>query len=75
MWKILTVQIWEEIYNSLISRSLFPVEQKGCIKSARRTVEQQYTEQHILNESKPWRKFLARLITKRLTIWFLKTEL
>ena len=28
MWKILTVQIWEEIYNLLIGRGLFPKERK-----------------------------------------------
>ena len=32
MWKILTVQIKEEIYNLLTSCGLFPEEQKGCRK-------------------------------------------
>ena len=32
MWKILTLQIREKIYDSLTSRSLFPEEQKGCRK-------------------------------------------
>ena len=30
MWKILTAQIKEKIYNSLTSRGLFPDEQKWC---------------------------------------------
>ena len=30
MWKILEVQILENIYYSLISHKLFPKEQKGC---------------------------------------------
>ena len=34
MWKILTAQIREEIYNSLTSRRLFPEEQKGCCTKA-----------------------------------------
>ena len=37
MWKILTAQIREEIYYSLISRGLFPNEQKGCRKGSRGT--------------------------------------
>ena len=36
MWKILTAQIREKIYNSLTSRGLFPDEQKGCRKGSRR---------------------------------------
>ena len=35
MWKILTAQIGEEIYNSLTSHGLFPEEQKGCYKVSR----------------------------------------
>ena len=31
-WKIITAQIREEIYYSLINRRLFPEEQKGCLK-------------------------------------------
>ena len=39
MWKISTAQIREKIYNSLISRGLFPNEQKGCLKGSRGTEE------------------------------------
>ena len=39
MWKILTVQIREEIYNSLTSHGLFLVEQKGCRKGSRGIAE------------------------------------
>ena len=59
MWKILTAQIREEIYNSLISRGLFPEEQKGCRKGTRGTGELLYIAQHNLNESKMRRKNLA----------------
>ena len=58
MWKILTAQIMEEIYNSLISRGLFPDEQKGCCKGSRGTAELLYINQHILNESKTRQKNL-----------------
>ena len=59
MWKILTAQIREEIYYSLISCGLFPDEQKGCRKGSRSTAELLYIDQHILNESKTIRKNLA----------------
>ena len=59
MWKILTAQIREKIYNSLTSRGLFPGEQKGCRKGSRGTAELLYIDQHILNESKTRRKNLA----------------
>ena len=59
MWKILTAQIREEIYYSLISRGWFPNEQKGCRKGSRGTAELLYIDQHILNESKNRRKSLA----------------
>ena len=39
MWKILTVQIREQIYNSLISHGFFPDEQKGWRKGTRGTEE------------------------------------
>ena len=58
MWKILTAQIREEIYNSLTSHGLFPEVQKGCRKGSRGTAELLYIDQHILNESKT-RKNLA----------------
>ena len=59
MWKILTSQIREEIYDSLTSRGLFSEEQKGCGKESRGTGEQLYIDQHILNVSKIKRKNLA----------------
>ena len=59
MWKILTAQIREKIYNSLTSRRLFSDEQKGCRKRFRVTAELLYIDQHILNESKTRRKNLA----------------
>ena len=59
MWKILTAQIRKEIYFSLISRGLFPDEQKGCCKGSRGTAALIYIDQHILNESKKRRKNLA----------------
>ena len=52
MWKISTAQIKEEIYYSLISRRLFPDEQKGYRKRSRGTAELLYIDQHIINESK-----------------------
>ena len=48
MWKISIAQIREEIYYSLISRGLFPEEQKGCCKGSRGTAELLYIDQHIL---------------------------
>ena len=59
MWQILTAQIRGEIYYSLTSRGLFPDEQKGCYKGTRGTAELLYIDQHILNETKTWRKNLA----------------
>ena len=59
MWKILTSHIRKKIYYSLISRGLFPNEQKGCRKGSRGTAELIYIDQHILNESKNRRKNLA----------------
>ena len=59
MWKILTAQIREKIYYSLTSRGLFADEQKGCRKWSRGTAELLYIDQHILNESKTRRKYLA----------------
>ena len=59
MWKILIAQIREKIYDSLISRGIFPEEQKGCHKRTRSTKELLYIDQHILNESKTRRKNLA----------------
>ena len=59
MWKILTAQIREEIYDSLTSHGLFPEEQKGCCKGSRGTGELLCTDQHILNDSKTRRKNLT----------------
>ena len=59
MWKILTAQIRKEIYNSLISRGLFPNEKKGSRKGSKGTAELFYMDQYILNESKNRRKNLA----------------
>ena len=59
MWKILTAQIREEIYNSLTSRGFFPDEQKGCCKGSRGSAELLYIDQHILNGSKTKRKNIA----------------
>ena len=67
MWKILTAQIREKKFYSLISRGLFPEEQKGCRKGFRGTAELLYIDQHILNESKTRRKNLpmAWMTTKK----------
>ena len=59
MWKILTAQIREKIFYSLTNGGLFPGEQKGCGKGSRGTAELLYIDQHILNESKTRRKYLA----------------
>ena len=59
MWKILTAQIREKIYYSLISRGLFPNEQKGCRKGSRGRAELLDIDKYILNESKNRRKNLA----------------
>ena len=58
-WKILTVQIREEIYYSLTSRRLFPEKQKGCRKRSRGTAELLYIDQHTLNENKTRQKNIA----------------
>ena len=59
MWKILTAQIKEKIYYSLISNEIFPEKQKGYREKTRGTEELQYIDQHILNESKTRWKNLA----------------
>ena len=48
MRKILTAQIREDIYDSLISRGVFSEEQKGCRKGSRGTGDLLYIDQHIL---------------------------
>ena len=59
IWKMLTVQIREEIYFSLTSRGLFLEEQKGCWKGSRGTGELFYINQLTLNKSKTRQKNLA----------------
>ncbi len=59
MWKILTAQIKDKIYNPLTNRGLFPDEQKGSRKGSKVTAELLYIDQHILNESKTRQKNLA----------------
>ena len=56
MGNILAAQIRKDIYDSLISRGLFPKEQEGCCKGCRRTGELLYIVQHIFSESKTRRK-------------------
>ena len=52
MWKILTAQIREKIYYSLISCGIFPDEQKRWNKRIIGPDELLYIDQHILMESK-----------------------
>ena len=59
IWKILPAQKREEIYISLISRGLFPEEQKGCRKATRGTGELLYVDQNILKDNKTRRKHPA----------------
>ena len=58
VWKILTAQLREEIYYSLLSCGLFPEEQKGCHK---RTGILQYVDQHIFNTSSKRAKWDAKI--------------
>ena len=62
MWKILTSQISEEIYDSLTSHRLVPKEQKGCHNGSRATGELLYIDQHIVNERKTKRKNLSLFV-------------
>ena len=77
MWKILTVQIREEIYYLLTSCGLFLEEQKGCRKGSRGTAELLHIDQRILNESKTRRKNLAMawIDSKRHMTWSCKAGL
>ena len=71
MWKMLTAQIREQIYSSLISRGIFPDEQKGFCKRIRGTEELLYIDQHILNESKTRQKNLAMAwIDYKKSLWY-----
>ena len=56
IWKILTVHIKGKIDYSLVSLRLFLEEQKGYCKGTRGTGDLQYTDQHILKESKTRQK-------------------
>ena len=56
MWKILTAQIKEEIYYSLVCHGLFPKEQKGYRRETRGTGDLLYIDQHILKATKVRRK-------------------
>ena len=51
MWKILTAQMWEDIYNSLISPGLFTEERKRCLKGNRRAKDLLYIDKYILEDS------------------------
>ena len=59
IWKILTAQIREEIYDLLIRCLLFPEVQKECRKWAIGTKQLLFSDKHILKESKTRRKNLA----------------
>ena len=60
MRKILTAQIMEEIYYSLVYRELFREKQKWCHKDTRRTVDWLLCiDQHIFKKSKAMCKNLA----------------
>ena len=64
------------IKHCLISRGLFPEEQKECCKWTRGTEELLYIDQHILSESKTRQKKLAMpwLTMKRHIIWSTKLD-
>ena len=59
IWKILTAQIREEIYNSLKCRGLLPKEQELCCEGKREIDDQLYTDKHIHKEVKTRRKNVA----------------
>ena len=59
MWKILTAQIWEEIYNLLVCHGLYFEEQKGCHKGIEGTGDLMYIDLHLVKESKTKRKNVA----------------
>ena len=64
MWKILTAQISEEIYDLQISRRLFTEEQKGYLNWTRGSGEQLCIDEHILKDSKVKRKNLVMAKTE-----------
>ena len=59
LWKILTAEVREKIYNSLTRLGLIHKEHKGCHKGSRSTGKLLYIDQHILIESKTKRTNLA----------------
>ena len=61
MWKILTAQIREEIYYSLVCYGLFPEKQKECHKETRGTGDLLYFDQYILQEGKVKQKNLGMM--------------
>ena len=61
MWKISIAQIEKEVYYSLISRGLFPKEQKGYHKGTIITGVLLYSDQHTLKENKTRWKNVARM--------------
>ena len=65
--EILTAQIREEIYYSLISHRIFTDEQKGCRMRTSGTGKLLYVDKYILNKSKTrWKNLLrARIDNKK----------
>ena len=59
MWTILTENIGEETYFSVINRWLILKEQKGCHKRTKWT-DLLYTDQHIVNEIQTRRRNLDK---------------
>ena len=68
MCKILRAQIIKEIHYSVVSRELFPAEERGCHWGARKTDDMLYIDQHILKDSKTREKnvAMARIDNKNL---------
>ena len=71
----------KEIYDSLISRRLFPEEQKECQKETKERRDLRYIHQHILKENKTrWKKFnMAWIDNKKvynmvLQIWIIVSK-
>ena len=62
MWKILTVQIREEIYYSLICRGLYLEEQKRFSTGTKRTNDLLYTDQYMLKGAKMRRGNVAMVL-------------
>ena len=66
-----TTHIREEIYESLISRGLFPEEKKEFLKRPREMVELLFIDQHILKDE---RNSYGVDWQKRHMIWSLKAR-